>query len=197
MRIAIMSFFVLLFFQACSLTTNNPPQVINVSKSKETKAYTKPVKRDKKEFKRGYENPDKYKNPDKIVVSTKTYKPVKNGIDFNGIVKGIVKRVYFSNGEWSYEIKGVDTSNGKLPYAKANSQKKMANIGDYIYAIIRNSQIQELYFIKKANLKRRTLQRKKIKKIKKRVIKLETTHRRDKTRKAPIALPQEEHISFD
>ncbi len=129
----------------------------------------------------------------------------KREVNYNGSIKGIVTGLRYDNlkRSWLYEIKGLDTSNGKLPYAKFYSAKKRANIGDYVYAILRNSSLVELYFIKKANkIKKRRVYKKIVRRgVKKKITKKVTVKedkKEDKRRKRTnIGVPQEEYISFD
>ncbi len=45
----------------------------------------------------------------------------------------------------------MDTSYGKLPYAEFYHDKKLASKGDLVYIILDNSNLKNLFFIKKAN----------------------------------------------
>ena len=73
---------------------------------------------------------------------------------YSGSIKGIVKSIVYdkSKKSWKYYIKGIDTSYGKLPYAKFYHDKKLAAKGDLVYVILDNSNLKNLFFIKKANI---------------------------------------------
>ncbi|MDX1809553.1 MAG: hypothetical protein R3331_08445 [Sulfurospirillaceae bacterium] len=72
---------------------------------------------------------------------------------YSGSIKGIVKVIKYerSKKSWLYEISGVDTSNFKLPFAKFYYKKKLANHGDLVYVILKNSKLKNLFFINKTN----------------------------------------------
>jgi len=91
-------------------------------------------------------------------IEVQTVKNVKNSnkkIDvYTGSIKGIVKSIIYdkSKKSWKYDIKGIDTSYGKLPYAKFYHDKKLADMGDLVYIILDNSNLKNIFFIKKANI---------------------------------------------
>jgi hypothetical protein len=111
---------------------------------------------------------------------------------YTGSIKGVIQKLSFDKFKksWLYEVRGIDISNDKLPYAKFYHHKKLANEGDLVYIILNNSQLQNLFFIKKAN---------RIKKVKlaKHIRVKKFNHKEEKRRKKPkIALPTVEHVSF-
>lgn len=77
----------------------------------------------------------------------------KNAL-YSGSIKGIIKSIIYdkSKKSWKYDVKGIDTSYGKLPYARFYHDKKLANKGDLVYIILDNSNLKNLFFIKKANI---------------------------------------------
>ena len=87
----------------------------------------------------------------------------KMGI-YTGSIKGIIKSITHVRLQknWKYEVEGIDTSYGKLPYAEFYHDKKLAKKGDLVYIILDNSNLKNLFFIKKANRiskKKRTYKR--------------------------------------
>ncbi len=176
-------FFILLFY-GCSITGQNL-RTVNKSDSKlqvRTVNNSSNIQR-----KDSYANQTNVKQ---IYASKKSYK----NIVYNGSIKGIIKNLrYIKNSKvWEYEVKGVDTSNFKLPYAKFRYPKKLAGIGDYVYVILKRSNLVNLFLIKKANIATG-------KRVpKKKVFKISNTHKRDGSRKNKnISVPQEVQISFD
>ena len=106
------------------------------------------------------------------------YKPVKESpkhtfenipLKESGVIKGIVQKVSFDR-KWEYELKGIDTSNAKLPYAKFYSKKRVFFVGDEVYAIFKNRLLQEYYILKRSNLKK-TSGKKRVKPLKKDILK--------------------------
>jgi len=73
---------------------------------------------------------------------------------YTGDIKGIIKSIVYdkSKKSWKYDVKGIDTSYGKLPYAKFYHDKKLAEMGDLVYIILDKSNLKNLFFIKKANI---------------------------------------------
>ena len=108
-------------------------------------------------------------------IETQTVKNEKNYSEkravYSGSIKGIIKSIVYdkSRKTWKYEIEGKDTSHGKLPYAQFYNDKKLAMKGDFVYVILDNSNLKNLFFIKKTNRisKRTKTYRKVTKKVKK------------------------------
>ncbi len=126
-------------------------------------------------------------------ISNKTMKQVKlkkdkNGL-INGSIKGNVTELNHTQGLWNYEVKSNDTRNQKLSYANFTHTKKVAKKGDFVYAIIKNGKLKEIYLIKKANY-----QRKVNKKNKKRP-KIKVYKRAEKHQ--VLSIPTVESISLD
>jgi len=123
----------------------------------------------------------------KIVLETKYKLPI------SGSIKGNITELSFSNEIWSYVVKGSDTTNQKLSIAKFFHNERLAKKGDFIYAIIKNGKLKELFLLKKANFKKSKKikkNQKKSKKIKKRTYKKSKKHQ-------IIGVPTEESISLD
>ncbi|WP_331775491.1 hypothetical protein [Sulfurospirillum sp. 1612] len=116
-------------------------------------------------------------------------KPAQNNI-YNGSIKGRVTIIQYDQPKksWFYEIKGTDTKNYKLPYARFYNKKKLVNRGDRVYVILKNSHLQKLYFIDKSNKMHHDAPAHKTKRV---IYKGER-----KVRSTDIALPQEERINF-
>lgn len=114
----------------------------------------------------------------------------------NGIAKGYVKALYLEGEKslWVYEVAGTDTSNGKLPFIRFFSDKKIANLNDRIYVVVKDERLVE-YFVLNTS---KVIKKAKVKeKIKEEVMK-ESTHKRTKKRKTPwLEVPQSESISLD
>ncbi len=109
-----------------------------------------------------------------------------------GSIKGNVTELVFSEGLWHYEIKSRDTSNQKLSMAKFTHTKKVAKQGDFVYAIIKNGRLKEIYLIKKANYRAKPVKKthKKIKQHKPKA------HKRTKKQQV-LDVPTVESISLD
>ncbi len=72
---------------------------------------------------------------------------------YTGSIKGVIRSIKYNKSKkaWIYEVDGLDMSNGKLPYAKFYDSKKLASKGDLVYIVLNNSNLKNLFFIKKAN----------------------------------------------
>jgi len=125
------------------------------------------------------------------IQASQTISPVKKS-NFTGSIKGVIEKLKYDKIKkaWLYEVRGVSTSNGKLPFAKFYHSKKLANEGDLVYIILNNSQLQNLFFIKKVNMIKKHISH--IKKIK-----IKKIYKKSRYRKVPkIGLPAVEHITF-
>ena len=100
---------------------------------------------------------EKYKPQKKVLKNTQQKAAIvpKQITSNSGAIKGEVTKLYYANGLWNYEVKGKDTSNQKLPYAKFTHKKKIAKQGSYVYAIIKNGKLDELFLLEKANFKQK------------------------------------------
>jgi hypothetical protein len=139
---------------------------------------------------------EEYK-PQKITTPTQVYaekkkKDIVENIPISGMVKGKVVKVVKINTLWKYEVKGEDISNHKLSYAKFTSSNIVAKKGDFVYAVIKDGILQEIYLIKKANFK--TKETIKIYK-KKKIVKVKSVKRVKKHQ--IIGVPTVESISLD
>ncbi len=113
-----------------------------------------------------------------------------NEINYNGSIKGVVQSIKYDKVKksWLYIVQGIDTSHAKLPYARFYHDKKLASKGDLVYIILRNSSLQNLFFIKKANKITQKIKTTKKKKI---------WHKRNKSRETPwIGLPSVEQVTL-
>ncbi|AHJ11894.1 hypothetical protein [Sulfurospirillum multivorans] len=65
-------------------------------------------------------------------------------------IKGIVRSLkQEANSQlWNYEIDGIDTTNGKLPYVNFNHKTVLANEGDLVYASFDGMRLTEMFVIK-------------------------------------------------
>ncbi len=135
--------------------------------------------------------------PKKSIVNTQVHiekkkvSLVKN-ITISGSIKGEVVNVVKVNTLWKYEVKSEDTSNYKLSYAKFTSPNRVAKKGDFVYAVIKNDILKELYLIKKANFKTKNINKiyKKKKSVKVKAVKRVKKHQM-------IGIPTVESISLD
>jgi PBP1b-binding outer membrane lipoprotein LpoB len=120
--------------------------------------------------------------------TVKQNKPIsKQTVPTSGIIKGKVTKLFYANGLWHYEVVSQDTSNNKLPFIKFTHSKSLAKKGDYVYAIVKNSKLSELFLLQKANI-----QQKKPIKTKKTKVK---THNK-KNRKQILSVPTTESIAL-
>ena len=110
---------------------------------------------------------EEYKPKKNIVQETKRdkieifSKVEKKETQISGSIKGSVITLKKSGNLWYYEIKSENTSNNKLSSVKFKNTKKVANKGDFVYAIIDNGRLKDIYLIKKANYKRKIVKNKK------------------------------------
>ncbi len=49
---------------------------------------------------------------------------------------------------WNYEIDGIETTNGKLPYVNFNHKTVLANEGDLVYASFDGMRMTEMFVVK-------------------------------------------------
>lgn len=119
-------------------------------------------------------------------------KKVSKKTPVSGSIKGNITKLIFKEGLWHYEIKSKNTSNKKLAIAKFTSTKKLAKKEDFVYAIIENGKLKEMFLIKKANYKRKIVKKtqKKKKKYKPK------TYKRTKKYQV-LGVPTVESISLD
>ena len=68
----------------------------------------------------------------------------------SGYIKGVVTKIVPDRHGYIYYIKGLDTSNGKLSFAKAYGKRHLCKKGDLVYAVINNANITSLYLYKSA-----------------------------------------------
>ncbi len=173
---------ILVLFQGCVFTTST----VNKANHKSSKIYDS-----KKNSSVKKDNSSMYNIQIQTVKKTKQIKTHKTL--YSGSIKGIIEKLKYqkSKNMWFYAVRGMDTSNAKLPYAEFYSSKKLANIGDFVYAILNNSNLKDLFFIKKAN------KIAKKPKLLKKTEKQKKIHRRDKSRKSPgIGVPTVENVTF-
>jgi len=184
--IYLLSVFFIVFLQGCispNLSVNKPttkqekvyPQTIHVSKKIQKNRIFLNIKTTKVS-----------KNPKKII----------NSNSITGSIKGIIEKLSFDKTKhsWLYEVKGTDMSHKKLSYARFYHHKKLANKGDLVYIILNNSNLQNLFFIRKSNkIKKLPISNKKIKKIHYK----KPTQKQNKHRKtSSFGLPIVEHVDF-
>ena len=177
-------FLILLFFQGCVTTTNT----INRADYKPSLA----VRAEKK-------SPIQIDSSSMYDIEIQTVKKAKD-INFsntlyNGSIKGIISNLKFDKTKklWIYEIRGVDISNAKLPYAKFYNSKKLANEGDFVYVILVNSKLKDLFFIKKGNKLSKKTKFAKKRKVKKR----KRVYMLGKRKISPkIGVPTVENVTF-
>jgi hypothetical protein len=65
-------------------------------------------------------------------------------------IKGVILHLsYDANTQlWNYEIDGIETTNGKLPYVNFNNKTVLANEGDLVYASFNGMRLEEMFVIK-------------------------------------------------
>lgn len=65
-------------------------------------------------------------------------------------IKGVVLHLTYDPNTllWNYEIDGIETTNGKLPYVNFNHKTVLANEGDLVYASFNGMRLEELFVIK-------------------------------------------------
>jgi hypothetical protein len=105
----------------------------------------------------------------------------------SGVIKGFIEKLYYKKetNEWLYEIKGEDVSNAKLPFARFSYFRKVANVGESIYAIFDDGKLKE-YFLLSGT--------KEMKKVEPEVSR---EHKRTKSRQVLKEVPKEEMVILD
>ena len=65
-------------------------------------------------------------------------------------IKGIVRSLKHDPAAqtWNYEIDGIETTNGKLPYVNFNHKSVLANEGDLVYASFDGIRLTEMFVVK-------------------------------------------------
>ena len=138
-----------------------------------------------------YEEYKPHKSPEETTIKEKK-QVIKKILPTNGTIKGNVTKLTFSEGFWHYEVKSNDITNQKLSVAKFISSEKVAKKGDFVYAIIKNDRLKEIFLIKKANYKREVIKKTTKKKKKYQPKK----HKRTKKYQV-LGVPTVESISLD
>ncbi len=176
----IIFFIVMIFFQACT----TPVKTIN---RHEYKVVSVP---------KAQENISIQKDSSSLYnIEIQTVQKTKNKYSSNkiytGSIKGIISKLYYSKNKkaWMYEIIGKDMSNAKLPYAEFYYSKKLASEGDFVYVILKDSNLKDLFFIKKAN---RISKKRKFAKRARKIRKTDKLGRRS----IVIGVPSVENITF-
>lgn len=72
-----------------------------------------------------------------------------------GNIRGIVTELQYSKGLWNYRVVSEDTTNLKLSSADFTHTKRVAKKGDFVYTIIKNGKLKELFLINRSNLKQK------------------------------------------
>ena len=70
-------------------------------------------------------------------------------------IKGVVLHLTYDSKTqlWTYDIDGIETTNGKLPYVNFNHKTVLAREGDLVYASFDGMRLTEMYVIKEGYLK--------------------------------------------
>ncbi|WP_024955306.1 hypothetical protein [Sulfurospirillum arcachonense] len=134
---------------------------------------------------------EKYENSNNISQEQTEAQKVYIGEKVTGVIKGRITQLAYNGSKniWEYEAKSNDSSNHKLLNAHFTYNKKMAKRGDFVYAIIKNGKLEELFLIKKGNYKQ-----KKPRYVKKRKkVNSEIIHKRTKKRQI-LGVPTSESI---
>lgn len=102
---------------------------------------------------------------------------------------------------WNYEIDGIETTNGKLPYVNFNHKTVLANEGDLVYASFDGTRLTEMFVVKEGFYKggKTTTYTPPVKKktaSKNKNNEDDTAGKRNKAHQV-IAIPQEETVKFN
>jgi hypothetical protein len=73
----------------------------------------------------------------------------------SGFIKGEIVKLGFNatTASWEYEVKGVDTTNNTLPYARFTHPSRQFKVGDIVYAKVEKGRLQEMYGISTLGIK--------------------------------------------
>ena len=142
----------------------------------------------------------KQKNTNKTLVAPVAKTVHEINYSGSGYIKGIIEKAYFSTNKksWIYYIKGLDFTNHKLKYAKVYATKKLAEVNDFVYAIIQDGAITSLYIYKSAKSYRIKKKRKIVKKSKQKRKIVKKVRKTPKTRKREqiLSAPEVEEVTF-
>ncbi|MBE0492390.1 MAG: hypothetical protein IBX44_09055 [Sulfurospirillum sp.] len=117
----------------------------------------------------------------------------------SGIIKGIIKvqKKDTKTGLWLHEVHANDTANGKLSFARFYDAKRVASVGEKIYAIIKEEKLQEFYLLARAKIITKEPKKQEKPKIAQEK-KTQKPQKRTKAKKNPqFAVPQSEMITLD
>ena len=96
---------------------------------------------------------------------------------------------------WNYEIDGIETTNGKLPYVNFNHKAVLANEGDLVYASFDGMRVSEMFVIKAAYFKNGKIAPSPVY-TKKKSSTPDTSGKRDKAHQV-LGVPKEESIKLN
>ena len=109
----------------------------------------------------------------------------------SGSIRGVIKNVSYQDSGYCYEISALDAANGKLPSGIYCADKFYHNVGDTVYAGVKNGKIASMLLIDSRNLKSSQSS----KSNKTNIVK--TDKKRDLGKKSSIDIPKSQNISFD
>ena len=114
-------------------------------------------------------------------------------------VKGIVKALKHDTSKqtWNYEIEGIETTNGKLPYVNFNHKSVLANEGDLVYASFDGMRLSEMFVVKEGFYKGGKRASAPVSPVRKKSTNTaeSSAGKRDKAHQV-IGVPQEETVRF-
>ncbi|ACZ11487.1 hypothetical protein [Sulfurospirillum deleyianum] len=128
---------------------------------------------------------------------TNTNPKLSNLVGKNYIKGVILSLKQTGNGEgWNYEIDGIETTNGKLPYVNFNHKSVLANEGDLVYASFDGMRVSEMFVIKAAYFKNGKIAPSPVYTKKKKAHEPASAGKRDKAHQV-LSVPQEESIRLN
>lgn len=112
-----------------------------------------------------------------------------------GSLRGVISSVTYDGGRYCYDIKSIDTSNGKLPSGKYCADKFYFSSGDTVYASVSGGLVTEMLLIK-SGAHHVTHKTKKAPKFKS-PSSIKSPQQQESNKKILIEVPKSENISFD
>lgn len=120
---------------------------------------------------------------------------VQKSAPVKGSLRGVISNVTYDGGRYCYDIKSIDTSNGKLPSGKYCADKFYFSSGDTVYASVSGGLVTEMLLIK-SGAHHVTHKAKKTPKFKSTSL-AKSPQQEESNKKILIEVPKSENISFD
>ena len=121
--------------------------------------------------------------------------PAQKQAPLKGSLRGVISSVTYDGGKYCYEIRSIDTSNGKLPSGEYCADKFYFSSGDTVYAGVSGGLVTEMLLIK-SGTHHVTHKVNKTPKFKS-TSPAKSPQQQENNKKILIEVPKSENISFD